>query len=252
MKNIMAFAAVLLMVCSLAFPAVVAQNADPGNHYSGIELWQENTNKYGLPPLEQSEINSRTGGSLYISFRSGGCWDDAGRQIVIASMDGKTVLHETMDVDGSYDIRLPPGDYFILIPVGTGSDTRQDSTWKQETADVTIKAGYSTYVSFIGAGVSCGGEPKVCKEVLVEKAYTEHLGNHDVTFRDVGHDHGDYNLVGGHYVYIGHNKGHYDVHDVDHHVGDYNEVVHRGHDGYTEYVYVAPVEHPAGYETQCT
>jgi len=148
----------VLILCLLAVllvvPATMAQNVEPGNHYSGIDIWQENTSQYGPPPVDPIELASKTSGSLYIFLRSGGCLDEQSRQISIANMDGTGTLHEVIGGDGKFDTRLPIGKYFIVLPKGTGSSW-DDTTWKQETADVTIGAGSRTDVSFIGAGSSC-------------------------------------------------------------------------------------------------
>ena len=132
------FIAVIVLVAALLImPAAMAQNVEPGNHYSGIEAWQENSTQYGPAPVDPIELASKTSGSLYIFIRSAGCLDEPSRQISIANMDGKSVLHEEIGVDGHFDIRLPVGKYFIVLPKGTGSSW-DDTTWKQET-DIVMK-----------------------------------------------------------------------------------------------------------------
>lgn len=137
--------------------------------------------------------------------------------------------------DGKYDTRLSPGTYALTLSDGNNGDP--------EYALVTICAGSSSRVHFVGHGVTPADAAQEKSLSIINASYGMIVtvpGTNPV-YHTIHHpavpailawtEHfGDYAKHGNHYDYVGYKNG------------DYTQSWQYGHYGYT---YVAPVHHPA-------
>ncbi len=120
-------AALALLALMLIVPAAIAVNTTPAPVQTG-------TLKLSIQRLDNYDQGS---------------WD---RYISIAPYGPEPVIHPYLNMNGIGDIALPAGQYYVVLPKGYGSGFDMDS-WKPEAFDITIAAGQTSYVAFIGPGL---------------------------------------------------------------------------------------------------
>ena len=125
-KQIGMIALIMALVCVM--PALAAANAEPAATPVGT----------GTLQISISRLNSYDQNN----------WD---RYVSIAPYGSDPVIHPVISLNGIGDIRLPAGQYYVVLPYGYGSGFPMD-TWKPEAFDLTVKEGQTSYAPFIGAG----------------------------------------------------------------------------------------------------
>ena len=243
MKPIHALIALVVIVGMLAVPVM----ATDGSHtYTGKDSeWDKSAPwRYATPIVDEIQMLTNTGGRVYFVSDTI-CNPVWAKRLMIIPFSESPPIELRLDVSGKAEQRLDIGNYSYVYETGPGSG-QEPNTWKQESGDFTIREGSAVYIHLKGPGTSCGGNlgcpayiktkinsatygAQECHEVLVTPAWTEHFG----AWAYIGHF--------PWYVYVG--AGH----------GDYNRVwINHPWPGHWDFQYVAPVEHPAVYETVCT
>ena len=131
LKQIGMIALVMALICVM--PALAAVNAAPVPAPSAKPV-ATGTLQISIARLNGYDQNS---------------WD---RYVSIAPYGPEPVVHPVIGLNGIGDIRLPAGQYYVVLPYGHGSGFEMD-TWKPEAFDLTIKDGQTSYAPFIGAGL---------------------------------------------------------------------------------------------------
>lgn len=157
------------------------------------------TSKYN--PIT-SEIDLMTyQGHVYGNLKSGHVLEGGERFLISNDLAPNVTKEYKFNSDGLFDDYFAEGNYTITLPQGTGSAAgvyTEDVGWignlHPEVAHINVKAGQTTYFTFIGNSV-----PTIVNDVCVPK----------------------YKIIDATYGF-----GHQSCHDVTVHHGDYNKVHH--------------------------
>ena len=133
--------ALIIMSCMVVLPAM----AEAGTHYTSQPVYPEKT---FAPAATETPTQY---GTLKIGITRFNDYEPLSRYVSIAPVGPEPVIHPVISLNGIGDIRLPAGQYYVVLPNGYGSGFEMD-TWKPEAFDVTISDGGVSYVTFVGAG----------------------------------------------------------------------------------------------------
>lgn len=139
----------LILMIALAVTPVMASISDDSYE-----------NKYAAPPSEPVNLMSYSG-HVYGNLMSGHVVEGAEHFIIHNDLAPENVTRiEKFGSDGLWDDYLAPGNYTITLPQGTGSAGgvySEEIGWignlHPEVAHITVRAGYPSSFTFIGASV---------------------------------------------------------------------------------------------------
>jgi len=146
------------------------------------------TSKYN-PVTSETDLMTYAG-HVYGNLKSGHVLEGGERFLVSNDLTPNVTQEYKFNSDGLFDDYFAAGDYTITLPQGTGSAAgiyTEDAKWignlHPEVAHINVKAGHTTYFTFIGNSVPTASSDCVPKYTIVDASYcgeTEsHVVHHD-------------------------------------------------------------------------